>query len=261
VAIAATAAADPRLPGVETPKVPYGLNKLPATLGTIAVATPTGVVIDGKAIVSIRNGHVEPAEKEGGSLGIKIPRVTAFVEKQLELQRAATAGQGGGPGVPFLLAIDKRLPYGLFIELMFSIKAAGVRDFSLIGQGSDLGVVPVRLLERPFSLRATKDAPLGLAVAVTKDKLILWSLSGLEGTLSTPKLSVGRTDTAKLALAVAEITKRRFPDKRAEADRSIMIMADSAVPMQDVLTTIVAVRTTADDRELFPDVVFSAGFE
>jgi len=257
VAIATTAAADPRLPGVETPKVPYGLDKLRATLGTVAVATPTGVVIDGKAIISVRNGDVDPAEKEGGSMGIKIPRVTAFVEKLLEAQRARTPGQPAG----FLLAIDKSLPYRLLVELMFSIKAAGVRDFSLIGQASDLGVVPIKFPDKRPSEPATKDAPLGLAVAVTKDRLVLWSISGLEGTLNTPKLSVGRTDTAKLASAVAEIAKRRFPGKRAQADRSIIVMADGAVSMQDVLATIVAVRTTADDKELFPDVLLSSGFE
>src|SRR3954466_4051199 len=43
------------------------------------IITPTGIVVEGKAIVSVRDGDVDPAEKEGGSLGVKIPRLTNFL--------------------------------------------------------------------------------------------------------------------------------------------------------------------------------------
>jgi biopolymer transport protein TolR len=39
------------------------------------------------------------------------------------------------------------------------------------------------------------DQPLKMVVSVAKDKLVVWSVTGLEGTLSTPKAVIGRTGT------------------------------------------------------------------
>ncbi|MCE9578533.1 MAG: biopolymer transporter ExbD [Deltaproteobacteria bacterium] len=38
-----------------------------------------------------------------------------------------------------------------------------------------------------------EDVPLKMVVSITKDKIILWSISGLEGTLKDPKITVART--------------------------------------------------------------------
>ncbi len=38
-----------------------------------------------------------------------------------------------------------------------------------------------------------EDVPLKMVVSITKDKIILWSISGLEGTLKDPKATIGRT--------------------------------------------------------------------
>ena len=45
----------------------------------LLVITPNGIVVEGKSIVSVHDGDVDPSEKEGGSLGIKIPRLTNFL--------------------------------------------------------------------------------------------------------------------------------------------------------------------------------------
>src|SRR5580704_14429339 len=36
------------------------------------IITPVAIVVEGKAIVGVRDGDVDPSEKEGGSLGMKI---------------------------------------------------------------------------------------------------------------------------------------------------------------------------------------------
>src|SRR5262249_4566344 len=64
---------------------------------------------------------------------------------------------------------------------------------------------------------ATEEPPLQLVVAVTKSKIQMFSLSGLEGTIAAPKLVVsaenGTYPFSKLADAALEIVKRRWAGK------------------------------------------------
>jgi len=109
-----------------------------------------------------------------------------------------------------------------------------------------------------------QNPPLKMIVSVTKTDLRLWSLSGLEGTLDAPKFAVKLTEKSALAdlnRKLAEIVASRFPAARESGDRAIVIQADPAIPMQTIAEVIGAVRATPEAKELFPDVVFSSGFE
>ena len=67
---------------------------LPEKAWTLVI-TPNGIVVEGQPIVSVANGDVDPAEKEGGSLGVKIPRLTNFLAKlhEEEVKQQIKAGQ------------------------------------------------------------------------------------------------------------------------------------------------------------------------
>jgi biopolymer transport protein ExbD len=101
------------------------------------VITPTGIVVEGKPIVSVSNGDVDASEKEGGSLGIKIPRLTNFLAAlhQQDLAQQHDAG-GEGKAAELLILADRTTPYHLLLEVMFSAKAkeAGYKHFRLIVQ-------------------------------------------------------------------------------------------------------------------------------
>jgi biopolymer transport protein ExbD len=90
------------------------------------VITPTGIVVEGKPIVSVANGDVDPSEKEGGTMGMKIPRLTNFLAAlhQGEVQQMLKSGQDPTKNPPELLIIaDRTTRYGLLVEAMFSAKA------------------------------------------------------------------------------------------------------------------------------------------
>jgi biopolymer transport protein ExbD len=248
--------ADPLAPsGVDLAVSSRALERVPDGWPTI-VATKTGIVVEGKAIVAIANGDVDPAEKEGGALGIKIPRLTQFITALGEVNRK----RGLPPLDAANVVIDQSLPYRLAIEILFSAKSAPMKHFALVAKDpKGLGGVPLTLPDKV----AAGQKPTGLkpVVAITKDKLILWSISGLEGTLQAPKLTVARGQADKLTPALAEIVKRRFKGKRDGADREILVMADGNMPMKDVMAVMFAVRTAADGSELFPDIQLSSGFE
>ena len=111
---------------------------LPEKSWTVVI-TPNGVVVEGKAIVSVRDGDVDPAEKEGGSLGVKIPRLTNFLAALHQQQVAQDRAKGVDPNKdkPELLIIADRItPYRLLVEVLFSAKQpeAGFQHFRLIVQ-------------------------------------------------------------------------------------------------------------------------------
>jgi biopolymer transport protein ExbD len=104
------------------------------------VITPTAVVVEGKAVVSVANGDVDPAEKEGGSLGIKIPRLTNFLaalhQEEIKQQQKAGIDPAKAPVPELLIIADRTTPYRLLVEVMFSAKQkeAGYKHFRLIVQ-------------------------------------------------------------------------------------------------------------------------------
>ncbi len=114
---------------------------LPEKAWTLVI-TPTGVVVEGKPIVSVANGDVDASEKEGGSLGIKIPRLTNYLanlhqEEIKQLQRAGV-DPSKAPAPELLIIADRTTPYKLLVEVMFSAKQkeAGYKHFRLIVQKS-----------------------------------------------------------------------------------------------------------------------------
>jgi biopolymer transport protein ExbD len=117
-------------------------DELPEGAATVII-TRNGIVVDGQPIVSVSNGDVDAAEKEGGSLGIKIPRLTNFLaalQAQEEANRRATPGYDPATAPPpeLLIISDRTTPYRLLLQVMFSAKQkeAGYKRFRLIVQKS-----------------------------------------------------------------------------------------------------------------------------
>jgi biopolymer transport protein ExbD len=125
------------------------------------------------------------------------------------------------------------------------------------------------------------DQPLKLVVSITRDRMFLWSISGLEGTLAQPKASFPRTgrdgdscdgtymcesnfcrnttqkcepspahevplpvfDYRGLSQALFEIANRRYTGKQRKADTyQIILMADGAIPYNTIASVMAAMR-------------------
>ena len=106
--------------------------------------TPTGIVVAGsgeaRPIVPIINGDVDPSEKEGGALGMKIPRLSSFLANlhagEIDRMRKAGVDPDKAPPAEVLVIADRTTPYRLLVEVMYSAKTkeAGYRHFRLIVQ-------------------------------------------------------------------------------------------------------------------------------
>jgi biopolymer transport protein ExbD len=125
----------------QTVELPTTANEAPVPeRAWVLVITPTGIVVEGKAIVSVNNGDVDASEKEGGSLGIKIPRLTNFLAslRQEEIKKLQTMGidPAAAPPPELLIIADRTTPYRLLLQVLFSAKQkeAGYKHFRLIVQ-------------------------------------------------------------------------------------------------------------------------------
>jgi biopolymer transport protein ExbD len=121
-------------------------DDLPEGASTVII-TRNGIVVsagkEAKSIVSVSNGDVDPAEKEGGTTGVKIPRLTNFLSALHHEEDAARQRQPGfdpstAPAPELLIIADRTTPYRLLIEVLFSAKQkeAGYKHFRLIVQKS-----------------------------------------------------------------------------------------------------------------------------
>lgn len=111
------------------------------------------------------------------------------------------------------------------------------------------------------------EQPLQLMVSVTKNRMILWSVSGLEGTLEEPKATMGLVapvkandapayEYNKLNQALIEIATRRWSGKkRPEMTYEILLQADGDIPYETVITVMDHMRRPIPaDGKTLPEV-------
>lgn len=127
-------------PSLSDDQLPDDAATLIITKNGVVVASATG----SKSIVSISNGQIDPAEKEGGIQGIKIPRLTTFLANIRNEHVANVRDKFGDDpqklaGTSELMIIaDRTTPYRTLLEVMYSAKQkeAGYKHFRLIVQKS-----------------------------------------------------------------------------------------------------------------------------
>jgi biopolymer transport protein ExbD len=103
------------------------------------VITQNGIVVEGKSIVPVINGDVDPAEKEGGLQGMQIPKLTQFLTalhaQEVDRMKKAGLDPATAPAPEILVVADRMTPYRLLIEVMLSAsKGPGYKHFRMIVQ-------------------------------------------------------------------------------------------------------------------------------
>ena len=141
---------------------------------------------------------------------------------------------------------------------------------------------PAASTTQPAANQNPDDQPLKLVVSITRDRLMLWSISGLEGTLQAPKAVFQRAgrdgeacdgnymcesdlciaqkcvtssavplpvfDYRGLSSALFEIANRRYAGKQRKSDTyQIILMADGQIPYATIASTMAAMRCKMPD--------------
>lgn len=132
-------------PPVDVPEVKdVGTPIAFAPRGMTVITTPSGVVIDGRSIAPITNGEFDATALEGGALGLKLARLTNFTQAWV-----AESKTKGTPADEAGLLLDRTLTYRVLIQLMYSIKSAGVKRFAIAAQSNgELIALPIVLPDK-----------------------------------------------------------------------------------------------------------------
>ena len=171
----------------------------------------------------------------------------------------------------------------LMLFLLFSISAGIIFtqiDTSLPDRAPPATTTQTNPNENP------DEQPLKLVVSITRDRMMLWSISGLEGTLTAPKATFPRTgrdgepcdgnymcesnfclnttqrcspspahevplpvfDYRALSSTLFEIANRRYAGKQRKPDTyQIILMADGAIPYNTIASVMAAMRCKMPD--------------
>lgn len=148
---------------------------------------------------------------------------------------------------PIGIALDGSLTFVRVATFLGRLKQAGLRNVVLLTR--ERGQIPVTLPD-PSEL-----GKLRMVVKVASNVITLYSLSGEEGTVAAPKLSVPLAEgTKKLTDALSEIVSRRWPTgTRAPGDLAITLQLEQTHTAALLLRMIAAVRADSS-RALFPSV-------
>ena len=199
------------------------------------VATPRSLIVDGQQVAYERRGD-----------DLVIPPIKQAIEQRLA-NRAKPE---------LTMFLDRATPYRSLIEIAVSAREAGVKDLYFATQTSDGAVAA------PLALPSHDEvahAP-GMMVSVLAREILIWSRSGLEGSLAKPKRSIPLDHPhalRELTATLDEIVQRWWPVARPDPSRIISLQADPNTPVQTIAHVVGALRATADGRVLFPSVALA----
>jgi biopolymer transport protein TolR len=147
------------------------------------------------------------------------------------------------------------IPYlDIVTNLMLFLLAAAAAGFILGQINTTLpDHVPADSMAPSDPAKSPDEKPLQMIVSTTKQGMILWSISGLEGTLESPKARVSRDNTQPDAApsydyqalngALYEIASRRWKGKIRPIDTyEIILQADPDIPYETIVHILDAVR-------------------
>jgi len=230
-------------------------------VGPLVAVAAEAISLDGREIVRLEDGKVPADAVRDDPLGLVIePLSTA-------LQRWRAPGGERSAREAVILLVAPRVSYRIVFHVILSARHATRDHFRIVVAASDgsLGSLPLLLPAQMTVVPAAPDPPVQLILSVTERRVLLWSISGLEGTLQAPRLELaaapGRTrspfDTKRLNGELAALADARWPGGVPPAEqREIIIQANPDIPFQTIVDLMVAVRAHPDGRELFPHILF-----
>ncbi len=234
------------------------------TLPLISI-TRDAISSNGEVIVRLKNGQIDDWDLEGGAMGIQIKRLMSFrhTPQAQDEPRVQTFSEDGGPaGLAINLHLEPNTPQRLLFGTIASLRSAEppYHHFNLLVASKEgtLGALPIDL-PRPLSFDEEQPdaARVQLILSLTDKRLVLWSVSGLEGTLTDPVLSSDRDpanahwfDLGKVSAKLAEIEERQWPGGEG-APHELLVQAHAELPYRVLAELLSEIQKTASGEPRF----------
>jgi biopolymer transport protein ExbD len=226
-----------KLGGADLPEVvaaPSATTELDQDL-PIIVITPTAVVVDGRSILAVHDGAVDPVEW---------PKLGSFL--------GAFAASGDGSFERVVVAADRTLTTGLLVAVLDAAITAGARRLELAVTVGDHEprLVPVGV---PESATGQSLGDGGMVADIGPDQLALFG-TGRDTAFASRRLvplapadGLGARVQASLGAIVNTTWRAR--------GFTIVVFPEAKTSVQTFAEIVVAIRAAPDGERLFPDVV------
>jgi biopolymer transport protein ExbD len=128
-------------------QLPRSRSLDPPPEGAVVVTVAKeAILVEGRPVVAVRGGGIDPSEKKGGALGLEIPKLGNFlgaVRRDNE-ERARQKGNEVDPLPELMIIADRLTPYRLLVEVIVSARSqeSGFRRFRLIVLQQEGGPAP-----------------------------------------------------------------------------------------------------------------------
>jgi hypothetical protein len=215
------------------------------------IITPVALVVEGEQVASLHDGAVDPADLEG----MTIPRLDRLLGVLFTQTKDTT----------LTVSIAPEVPYATVAAVVQTIaRAGGEPVLRSEGVAESVPLLVPKAAAAPDPTALTE--PLGMIAVIDQGKLVLFSISGLEGTMAQPKTTIDLAEPeapARLGKVLGEIVDRRWSGgvARAPEDRRLVVQAEPTTPTRVLMPLLAAARHAPDGRDLFPDVALAVGFE
>ncbi|MGD8860294.1 MAG: biopolymer transporter ExbD [Myxococcales bacterium] len=119
-------------------RIPTSTSEVEAAPALSVVVSATEIVVEGKQVLSLRNGVVDPSQKQGGGSGVLITPLISNLEKHRDRLKLIASRNPQRPfrGQARIIA-DKRTPFRTLGEVMYTLGQAefGMINFVVLQQG------------------------------------------------------------------------------------------------------------------------------
>ena len=103
-------------------RIPYSTSKVELSDALSVQISRGGVVVDGKSVIELRNGIVDPSLKQGGSSGFLITPLYKTLSEIRDLKKRTAQRFTNQPFVGDVQIIaDKRTPYRTLSEVIYTL--------------------------------------------------------------------------------------------------------------------------------------------
>jgi hypothetical protein len=190
--------------------------------------------------------------------------VEAEIARVEEVEAMARAIVRNRTDSTITVSVTPDTPYSQIAPVVRAIDEAGGKPVLV----AEKRRVPITMPRTAGTIRDPGTPPkLEMVMTISPDRAALASLSGLEGTVDEPALSVALDDPEAAARAVGkaleDIVARRWPSgtERFDEDRRLTVRSAPDVQSRVLVPLLAAARHASDGRELFPDVALAVGIE
>lgn len=103
-------------------KIPYSVSDVQLQSAVPVQVSRNAILVDGRQVVQLRNGVVDPSQKQGGANGFLIMPLFREMGRVRDLKKAIAARN---PARPFTgevqIVADRRTPYRTISEIMYTV--------------------------------------------------------------------------------------------------------------------------------------------